>query len=214
MSSAFIIKRLKFIVLIFFVLAFTAPVYAAEYPWQLKTTAEGISVYTRKVDGSAILEFKATMTVDAPLSKIIPIFEDTKGLMSWYYQCIHSELVKNENPQDKIQYIVLRLPWPVAERDCVFRSSKSTDEKNSSISYSIHALPDFLPIKKDKIRVPMINAIWRFTSLPGGKTEIYFQQHSNPGGSLPAFIVNGLTVDTPFNSLKALRQLIMETHAH
>ena len=212
MSSSFIIKKLKFIILIFFVLAFTARLYAAEYPWQLKKTTEGISVYTRKVEGSAMLEFKATITVDAPLAKIIPIFEDAKGLMSWYYQCIHSELVKNENPQDKIQYIVLRLPWPVAERDCIFRRSKSTDEKNSSTSYTIQALPDFLPIKKDKIRVPMINAIWRFTPLPDGKTEIYFQQHTDPGGSIPSFLVNAMAVDTPFNSLKTLRQLIMEAH--
>ena len=209
MLAPCIIKTLRFFVLIFMVLAFTAPIYASEYPWQLKKTTEGISVYTRKVEGSAILEFKATMTIDAPLSKIIPIFEDEK-LTSWYYQCTHSELVKNEGPQDKIQYIVLHLPWPVAERDCVFRRSKSTDAKNSSISYSIQALPDFLPIKKDKIRVPMINAIWSFTPLPDGKTEIYFQQHTNPGGSIPSFLVNQMAVDTPFNSLKNLRQLIME----
>ena len=129
MSSSFIIKKLKFIILMFLVLAFTSPLYAAEYPWQLKKKAEGISVYTRKVEGSPILEFKATVTVDAPLAKIIPLFEDVKGLTSWYYQCTHSELVKNEGPQDKILYLVLHFPWPVTERDSVFMRSKSTDEK-------------------------------------------------------------------------------------
>ena len=203
-------KKLKFIILIFLVLAFTAPLYAIEYPWQLKTTAEGISVYTRKVEGSPILEFKSAMIVDAPVAKIIPVFEDEKRLTSWYYQCIHSELVKDEGPQNKILYIVLHLPWPVTQRDCVFRRSKSTNEKNSSISYSIQALPELLPVKKGKIRVLMINGLWRLTSLPDGKTEIYFQQHVNPGGSIPAFLVNQMAVDTPFHSLKTLRQLIME----
>ena len=40
-----------------------------EYPWQLKKNGRGISVYTRKVDGSAVLEFKATMTLDSPIPK-------------------------------------------------------------------------------------------------------------------------------------------------
>ena len=210
MSLSLIMKKLKFIILIFSVLVLTDPLYAAEYPWQLKKTAEGISVYTRKVEGSPILEFKAVMTVDAPLAKIIPLFEDAKGLTSWYYQCTYSELVKDEGPQDKILYIVLHLPWPVAERDSVFRRSKSTNEKDPSISYSIRALPELLPVKKGKIRVLMINSLWRFTPLADGKTEIYFQQHSNPGGSIPAFIVNQLAVNTPLNSLKSLRQLIMQ----
>ena len=196
----------------FFVLALTDSLYAAEYPWQLKKTTEGISVYTRKVEGSAILEFKATMTVDAPLAKIIPLFEDVKGLTSWYYQCTHVELIKDEGPQDKILYIVLHFPWPVTERDSVFRRSKSTDERNSSISYSIQALPEFFPVQKGKIRVLMIDSLWRFTPLPHGKTEIYFRQHSNPGGSIPAFLVNVMAVDTPFHSLKTLRQLIMKAH--
>lgn len=212
MPLSFIIKKFKFIILIFLILAFAAPLYAAEYPWQLKKEADGITVYTRKVEGSAILEFKGTMTVDAPLAKIIPIFEDVKGLTSWYYQCTHSELVKDEGPQAKILYIVLHLPWPVAERDTVFRRTKSIDEKNASISYSMQALPELLPVKKGKVRVLMINSLWRFTSLPDGKTEIYFRQHSNPGGSIPAFIVNALAVDTPFNTLKSFRQLITGTH--
>ena len=212
MSLSLIMKKLKFIILIFSVLVLTDPLYAAEYPWQLKKTAEGISVYTRKVEGSPILEFKATMTIDAPVAKIIPLFENVEGLTSWYYQCTHSELVKDEGPQDKILYIVLHLPWPVTERDSVFMRSKSTDEKNLNISYSIQALPELLGVRKGKIRVLMINSLWRFTSLPNGKTEIYFRQHSNPGGSIPTFLINAMVVDIPFHSLKTLRQRIMKAH--
>ena len=210
MSALLILKELRFIIPTFFILAFTIPLYAAENPWQLKANKDGIIVYTRKVDGSEILEFKATMTVDAPITKIIPIYDDVNKLTYWYYQCIHSELIKVEGPQDKIVYIVLHLPWPVTERDSYFRESKSTDEADSSVSYSIQALPDYLPTKNGKVRVLMINSHWRFTSLPDGKTEIYFQQHSNPGGSIPSFLVNALAVDTPINSLKNLRQLIKE----
>jgi hypothetical protein len=198
----------KIAIFVFLALAFTSPLYAAENPWQLKTSKDGITVYTRKVDGSEILEFKATMTVDTPLAKIIPVFDDEKKLSSWYYQCTHSELVKKEDPNNKIVYIVLHLTWPVTERDSYFRETKSIDEKNSSVNYSIQALPDYLPAKSGKVRVLMINSHWSFTPLSDGKTEIYFQQHSNPGGSIPSFLVNALAVDTPMNSLKNFRRSI------
>jgi len=210
MPFLLLIKKVTFIIFLFFVVAGTSPLYAAENLWQLKTTKDGITVYTRKVDGSEILEFKATMTVDAPLNKIVSLFEDTKELSSWYYQCTHSELIKDEGPQDKIIYIVLHLPWPVTERDSYFRQTKSIDAKDSSVNYSILALPDYLPAKNGKVRVLMINSHWRFTPLPDGKTEIYFQQHSNPGGSIPSFLVNALAVDTPLNSLKNFCRLLSD----
>jgi hypothetical protein len=150
------------------------------------------------------------MVVDASLDKIIVMFEDEKALPVWYYQCKEVQLLKDEGPQDKILYIVLDLPWPVAQRDSIFRRSKSLDVNTGAISYSIKALPDELSVKKGKIRVQAINSIWRFTPLADGKVEIYFQQHSNPGGSIPTFIVNQLVKDIPFNSLKNFRQFIMD----
>lgn len=198
----------KLALLIFFVLSLTLPGYASDYPWQLKSNQDGITVYTRTVEGSQLREFKAMMIVDAPITKIIPIFEDTHLVTAWYYQCVHAELLKDEGPQGKILYLVFQPPWPVSQRDSIFRRTKSIDQ--GTVSFTIEALPDYLPVNKGKVRVSMIHSHWRFTSLPGGKTEIYFQQHCNPGGSLPAFMVNALAVDTPINSLKALRNLIMK----
>ena len=203
-------NKLTFILIMTFVFTSMSPLYAAEYPWQLRTSKEGISVYTRKVENSPILEFKATLILDAPLTTIIPLFEDVNKLTSWYYQCTSSELIKDEDEHNKVLYIVLHLPWPVAQRDSIFRRTKSSNNTNGSISYSIQALPDLLPVKKGKIRVLMINSLWRFTPLAEGKTEISFSQHSDPGGSIPAFLVNEEAVDTPFESLKSFRQLIMK----
>ncbi|MDO8674788.1 MAG: START domain-containing protein [Candidatus Omnitrophota bacterium] len=193
-----------------FLFIFSSGLYAGENPWKLRINDQGVSVYTRKVDGSPILEFKGDMIVDAPLAKIVALFEDEKGLPVWYYQCTQARLLKDEGPQDKVLYIVLDLPWPVAHRDSIFRRSKSSDT-NGAVSYSIKALPDELPLKKGMVRVQAINSVWRFTPLADGQTEIYFQQHSDPGGSIPALLVNRLVKDIPFNSFKNFRQFIKDS---
>lgn len=195
-----------------FLLLFSfATLQAAEYPWQLKKNTDGITVYTRKVEGSPILEFKASVTVDAPIDKVIALFEDEKRMTEWYYQCVRFELVDNENPTKKIFYFVIHLPWPVTERDSVFRRTKSTDPATKSVSYTLTALPDRLPRDKEKIRVLELKSMWRITPLSDEKTELYIQQHSNPGGIIPSFVVNSLVVDIPFHSLKNFRKLLSST---
>lgn len=205
---------MRIIVFGFFILAgsffYPQEAMAVEYPWQLRMNKEEIAVYTRKVEASPILEYRANVIVDEPLAKVIRFFEDVKEMPQWYYQCVQAELVQREDLDKKIFYFVLRLPWPVTERDCVFSQIKSINPDNGAVSYIISALPERLPKQKGKIRVLSLNSIWRFTPLKNGRTEIYFQQHSNPGGSIPSFLVNKLSVEIPFYSLKNLRKMIKE----
>lgn len=185
--------------------------YSAEHPWQLQIKKDGISVSTRKVDGSPILEFKADVIVNAPLPKATSFFEDDMKMPLWYHRCVRAELVERKSPDQKISYVGLHLPWPVAERDSVFQTVRSLEPASGAVIYSQSALPTRLPERKGKIRVLYLDSVWRFTPLAGGRTEIYFQQHSNPGGSIPAFLVNKLSVEIPFYSLKNLRKLILES---
>ena len=179
-----------------------------EYPWQLRLNKEEILVYTRRVENSPIVEFKANVIVNEPLEKVVRFFEDEKNMTNWYYQCVRAEVVRKKSIGEKMFYFVINLAWPVSDRDCVFNQIKSLDSGSGAVSYTLCALPDDLPKQRGKIRVLSLNATWRFTPLKGGRTEIYFQQHRNPGGSIPALLVNKLSVEIPFNCLKNLRQMI------
>ncbi len=196
---------MKFLLCLAMVL-FVQNVHADEHEWQLRRDKEGVAVHTRKVDGSPILEYKAVTVVDAPIARVIELFQDPKQTPRWFYQCTHSESIGEEDGA-KIDYFVIHLPGPVSERDSVFKSIKSTDAKGV-VTYVLSALPDRLPRVKGKVRVTYLKSIWRFTPLPGGRTEVFFQQHSDPGGFLPGFVVNPLVVDIPFSSLKNLRALL------
>jgi len=181
---------------------------AQQSPWFLNESLDGIPVYTRKVEGSAILAYKANVVVNAPLAKVIAQFENEKEITRWYFQCVHSELIENESPNKQIIYLILHLPWPALPRDFVFRRTKSEDPKTGEVSYFLTALPNRLPLVKGMVRVQTIESIWRFTSLPNGETNIFVQQHTDPAGSLPPTIINRLSVETPYNTLKNLRKLI------
>ena len=194
--------------LLLFLFTFSNLINAEQSPWQLRANKDGIPVYTRKVAGSPILEYKANVILNAPIDKAISLFEDEKQIPRWYFQCVHSELVENDGPKQKVIYLILHLPWPVAARDFVFKRTRSEDSSSGNITYSLTALPDRLPQVKGMIRVQSIESYWTFKSLPEGQTQIFFQQHTDPAGNIPASIVNQLAVLTPYNSLKSFRRLI------
>jgi hypothetical protein len=200
--------RILITVLFLLSFSFSSALNAEQSPWQLRENKGGIPVYTRKVAGSPILEYKANVIVNAPILKVIALFEDERQIRRWYFQCIHSELVENDGPKQKVIYLILRMPRPFASRDFIFRRTKSEDPASGTISYFLTALPDRLPLVKGMIRVQSIESVWCFRSLPKGRTEIYLQQHTNPGGSIPVPILNRSAGLTPYNSLKNLRKLI------
>lgn len=201
---------MKFIVFFILLLNFLCGglIHAEEHPWKLRQMKEGIPVYTREVTGSPILEYKSTTVIDAPMSKAIALFEDENQIRRWYYQCAISRLVENESPNRKVIYLILHLPWPVAPRDFVFRRTRSENPASGTIMYSLTALPNRLPLVKGLIRVNSIKSLWTFKPLPNGQTELFFQQHTDPAGSIPPSILNQIAVQTPYYSLKNFRKLL------
>jgi len=188
-------------------------VQVEEYPWILKKDQEGIRVYTRKVSGSAFLEFKANIVIDVPIGKVIVLFENDEKVSLWFYHGDRSDFVAQSNDLGRVYYFIAKLPWPISARDAVFERIKIKDPVSGEIRYTLTSMPSRLPRKKGVVRVIHLNALWYFIPLRDGQTEIYFQQYSLPEGFIPPFMANHLVIDVPFYSLRNFRTLIEEKHS-
>jgi hypothetical protein len=189
------------------ILLYSGHAFALDHPWLLRKNVKGIIVHTRPVDGSRVLEFKASVTVNAPLGAVIAFFEDEQQTIQWYHNCVRMQLLEDVGGSQKIFYFILDLPWPVARRDVIFRRTKSIGP-DGVVSYELTAIPDRLPRKKGHIRVDVLTSVWRFTPVNKNQTAVFFQQHSRAGGSIPAFIANAMVVDVPFFTLRNFRAMI------
>lgn len=198
----------------FFGVLLTVPsaVSAAEYPWELKKDEDGIRVHVRKVEGSAILEYKGTVTVDAGIEAAVRLFEDDERTTEWFEECTESRTLKEEAPETKIIYFAIHMPWPVKDRDAVFSRVRTKDPATGAVRYETSALPGDYPEQKGKVRMSAMKGLWSFTPVAGGGTEIIYQEHSEVGGHIPAWLVNKLAVNIPFNSLARFRELLSENH--
>lgn len=196
--------RLRLAAVFFFsglIFSSALPSLYAEDTWQLRKNDRGIQVHTRKVAGSPILEYKAVMRVAEPIEKVLAFFEKEQKMPLWFHQCTVSRLVREDSPDGKILYFVLDLPWPVSDRDAVYMRQRSVDPAGV-VTYHLSALPHEIPRKDGIVRIPYLKSFWRFTPLEGGGTEVFFQQHGNVGGNIPAALVNRLAVDIPYSSFR------------
>lgn len=47
---------------------------------------------------------------------------------------------------------------------------------------------------------------WKLVPKNANETEVTYQVHTEPGGSVPSWLANKFVVDAPFNTLKALKE--------
>ncbi len=173
--------------------------------WELKKNKEGIQVFIKKIPGSPLHAFKGTMELASNLDDIQALFEDIEGYTEW------SPNAKFVKPLEKagnkrIFYLQTNAPWPVTDRDGIYQFEFTKTAQQLTIRST--CLPDYLPVKKDHIRVPKSEGSWQFTVQEQGKLQVIYQNHSDPGGSIPGWLANSAVVNLPFESLKNLRQMV------
>lgn len=196
--------RASFVVFAAFVLGFSAA--HAEDTWELRRDRDDIQVYTRAVEGSKHKEVKTRMTVAAPLNALIGLVLDTDACPRWAALCKSSYVAESVSPTEAFVYTYNDLPWPVTDRDAIGHVHWSMAE-DGSVTMRADIVADKLPRTKKVIRLTTGVTSWTFKPNADGTTEVISHAHLDPGGAVPSWITNMLLVDSPFDTMKNMREL-------
>jgi hypothetical protein len=178
--------------------------------WTLEKQADGIDVYTRPVAGSYIKEFKGEGVVGVDVEDIVGLLRDAGRFKDWFPNTSESRLVKREG-DTSYQYSVMATPWPISDRDNVFRSVTTRDESTGRVEITVNAAPTEVPIQDGRHRVTRAKGSWQLTPQGPERTLVTFIMHLEPGGGLPDWMVNARIVATPFEALMNLRKILRAT---
>jgi len=186
---------------------FALPVFA-EDGWILRKDSDGIVVYTRPVKGTEYSQFRAITKVKTTLFSVLAMWADPDTYTDWMFNCKAASLLKKETRQVYITYIVSAVPWPLLNRDNILQADTSQDEVTGKITIILTGKPDFIPKVKNMIRVVQTYGKVELMPLEGGEVEVVFEFFMNPGGLIPAPIINLTIIDFPFFTLKKLRDVV------
>ncbi|HEB62475.1 MAG TPA: hypothetical protein ENI82_04905 [Bacteroidetes bacterium] len=177
--------------------------------WQLKRNTGGIKVYTKKVNNSDILVFKAVTIINAGFSKVASVIQDTKYCKQWMDRVKTIKILKKINNNNYYTYIETFVPWPFSNRDIILLYNVIKTDK--SIIIKLTSIPDYIPNKPGIVRMKEGTGYWKISKINYHKSLVEYSFFSDPGGNLPNWLTNTFIEDVPFNTLKNLRKIFSST---
>lgn len=177
----------------------------AQADWKVKKDEDGIKVSLNEVAGSKYKAYQGTTLINAPLTKVRALQEDVAGACAWIHECKSQKLV-DQKGDESWTYTQFNAPFPVTDRDSYIHVT-TTVGGDGSVTRKLQGVPTYKPEEKGYVRVAKVDGFWKLVPKGPNQTEVTYQVHTEPGGSVPSVLANKFVVDAPFNTLKALKAL-------
>lgn len=190
-----------------FVLLYSLSLTVYSQDWQLKKTSEGIKVYTAIQDGSAFTSFKAEMETEEPLEKIEYVLKHMYNYKEMFPSSEVIELAKQLNDTSFIQYSLTNTPWPLDDRDGYYQMNFHKTPQGA-LHVKSFAVPTFGPEKDDVVIIRVSDSFWNVTPQTNGKTKVEYIVKAEPGGELPAWLVNSAATEIPYDTFINLKKVL------
>jgi len=176
--------------------------------WKLSKDKEGIRVYQRDSKNSVFKAIRVECTLQGNFDKLTAIINNVNGYKNWVYNNKAASLIRRISANEFYYYTEAYLPWPLDNRDAVMHTKITRDSLNRFLRISSVAVPNYIPQKDGKVRVQFSQINWYVTRPSATTIRIVYTFETDPGGSVPAWLVNSFADKGPFESFKKLSELL------
>jgi hypothetical protein len=201
------ILKKKFVCLFLFSTLVTIAVHG-QYNWKLSKDRDGIRVYESEVKNSNFKSIKVECVLEGTYDKLMAILNDVSRHKEWIYHSKTSNILKRNSTTDFYYYTQTSMPWPMTDRDAVVHLTMNRDSLNRFLKVTGTGVPNFVPEKSGKVRVPRSSITWYVTMPSSTTVSIMYIFDADPGGSMPAWLVNMFADKGPYESFKKLSALL------
>jgi hypothetical protein len=176
--------------------------------WKLTKNKDGIQVYQRDAKNSNFKHIKVECNMQGNFDKLIAIINNVGRYKDWVYNNKSTSLLKRISPYEFYYYTETFLPWPLDNRDAVMHTRIIKDSLNRFIKINSVASPGYVPQKGDKVRIARSDINWYVTKTSANTMHIVYTFETDPGGNVPAWLVNSFADKGPYESFKKLGELL------
>jgi hypothetical protein len=192
------------------------PLVAEEEEWHLTYDAYGINIYRRVTEGSKFLEFKAVGDLRGTMSEYVSAILDTDEHPNWAPRCLETRNIDKINDRELIIYAVYAGVWPTADRDYTARMSIASEPNIPIVRVDFERveLPDTPLVATDRVHITHLKSCWIFEQISQDFTRVELHAHVDPGGWIPAWLVNWGYRKIPYQFLKNLESQVAKRLNH
>jgi ribosome-associated toxin RatA of RatAB toxin-antitoxin module len=184
---------------------------SAQDDWKLQRNKGGIQVYSAEFPDSKIRAIRVVANYDASPEKIADIVMDINTSMEWISHLKSCYLIQRVSQNELYYYAEVKLPWPVLNRDFVAHLTRNEDSLTRTITIDGPAVEGLILEKKGTVRIHNSLGKWIITPLDDNQVKVEYVLHVDPAGSLPSWLVNLFSTETPMQIFENLRKELKQT---
>lgn len=171
---------------------------------KLRKEVDGIKVYTCNTDTSKFKSIKVECELKCSLDKLESCLLDFENYTQWQFNTVESKRIKKISDSEYIYYTKIEAPWPVSDRDMVvhLRSNRSGNQLLVTANSELGVVAE----EEDLVRVPASRSQWVVTEKNKESLEIKYAIQIDPGGNVPAWLVNWVCANAPLQSFQSLKK--------
>ncbi len=174
--------------------------------WTLKREKDGINIYSRPSDYSKVNDIRVDMDLTGTVEQLAAVLRDVNGYSGWVYSTRTATMIKKVGENEFIYYAEVGTPWPATNRDYYADLKITLNPANHSMNVVSVGMKDYQPEKKDFVRVPMSRGSWTVTTQSARKIHLQYILQIDPGGSIPAWILNSFVAKAPLETFSSLKK--------
>ena len=159
-------------------------------PWKLLRDQNGVLVYSHPMPGSDFAIYKTDTILDASLDSVIAMALDLEHAQEWMPRALSVEVIDYPTNDSITYYTAMDAPWPIMDRDAVTTVKITRDPGKNVTTFTYKAEIDYIPKRPGFIRIPWTIGTWTLIPLQDGRVRSIRQGITDPGGWLPAWIVD------------------------
>lgn len=172
--------------------------------WKLRLERSGVRVWTQPVPGYQVDAYKAQGNLDIPIDEIFRFLSDVEGFVDWV-SGVQEVVVLERSELSALYYINISTPL-AQDRDYVGRITVVPPGIDGWASVAHESVPGIVPPNPGTIRVSDYHETWNLVKLDATKTAVSMEAFFDPGGQLPALVVNWFITDAPYGVFETMRR--------
>ncbi|KAA0991917.1 START domain-containing protein [Dyadobacter aurulentus] len=195
---------------IFFPAVFAIAQPEVDAGWVIALKKEGVVVYSKALPGSRIKALRAEYVMDATVQEIADLLVDIPATTKWMCHARSCKLLKKVSDREMYYYTEVSLPWPLENRDFVTHLKITQDPVTKILTVSSPAVPGEVAPKKGLVRINHSQSVWKIVPVAERKVKIEYTLRVDPGGMIPAHVVNYFAKQAPFETFTQMQAEVRE----
>ena len=173
---------------------------------RLAINKQGIKVWTIQLADNPMAKYRAETVFDTTLANAVGLILDTEYSTQWMPNVGEIKILeRNDTTGSFIAYMVISMPFPLANRDLVIKGDIYKDSEGKIIVKNNATKDSRAPEKSGVVRITEYEGDWTFQKVSDKQVKVSSQGYADPSGAVPKGIVNSFVQQQPYQMFQKMR---------